>query len=187
MQSIQIWKICLLICMKYFVFWVFTNSILFTSYSTIFYNDYLNERKEYFEKIFNWSSYLGFTSSNILPAYFLKHPCKQCSSPLDISSISLETCYIFSQFKIIIFNPAFLLPIFNSMLITRHNIMTCNLELLVIAIKCFDFNMPGVDKLHTCVHYVHKIINFTNCYTWLFSNKYNHKHNFSVSWVLKQS
>ena len=144
MQTIQIWKTCFLICMKYFVFWVFTNSILFASYSTIFYNDYLNERKEYFKKIFNWSSYLGFTSSNILPACFLKHPCKQCSSLLDISSVTLETCYIFLRFKIMISNPAFLLPIFSSMLITRHNIMTCNLESLVIAIKCFGMRQPHV-------------------------------------------
>ena len=50
-----------------------------------------------------------------------------------------------------------------------------------------NFNMPGVDKSRTCVRYVLEIINFTNCRTWLFSNKYIHEQNFSVSWVLKQS
>ena len=58
-----------------------------------------------------------------LPVCFLKHPCKWCSSPLVISSISLETCFVFLQFHVIISNPAIFLPIFNSMLITCHNIM----------------------------------------------------------------
>ena len=101
MHSIQIWKICSLVSMKYFVFWVFTNAILFTSYSIILYHNYLNKRNKYFKKIFNWSSCLGFTSLNILlPLCFPKHSCKQCSSPL---GISFQTCYIFSRFKVIIF------------------------------------------------------------------------------------
>ena len=50
-----------------------------------------------------------------------------------------------------------------------------------------DFNMPGGDKLRRYVRYVLEIINFTNCSTLLFSNKYIHQQNFSVSWVLKQS
>ena len=50
-----------------------------------------------------------------------------------------------------------------------------------------NFNMPGGDNPHTWVRYVLVIINFTNCRTWLFSNKYIHEQNLSVSWVLKQS
>ena len=42
-------------------------------------------------------------------------------------------------------------------------------------------------KNRTCVRSVLEIINFTNCRTWLFSNKYVHEHNLSVSWTLKQS
>ena len=137
MQSIQIWKICSHVCMINLVFWVFANSILFTSYSIILYHNYLNNRKKYFEKIFSRSACLGFTSLNILPASFLKHPCKQCSSPLNISSIRLETCYIFSQFNVIISKPAIFLPIFNFMLITRHDIMVCNLEWYVLKYKMF--------------------------------------------------
>ena len=59
MQLIQIWKICSPVWMIYFVFWVFKNSILFTSYPIILYHDYLNKRTKYFEKIFNRSSCLG--------------------------------------------------------------------------------------------------------------------------------
>ena len=124
MQSLQIWKICSLICMKYFLFWFFTSSILF-----ILYHDYLNKRKRYFEKIFNWSSCLEFPSLNIpLPVCFLKHPCKQCSSPLNIGSVRLETCHIFSRFSVIISKPAIFLAIFNFTLITRHNITACDLK-----------------------------------------------------------
>ena len=36
--------------MIYFVFWVFTNSILLTSYSIILYHDYLDKRKKIFRK-----------------------------------------------------------------------------------------------------------------------------------------
>ena len=43
------------------------NSILFMSYSIILYHNYLNKRKKYLEKVFNWSSCLGFTSLNVLP------------------------------------------------------------------------------------------------------------------------
>ena len=32
------------------------NSILFMSYSIILYHNYLNKRKKYLEKVFNWSS-----------------------------------------------------------------------------------------------------------------------------------
>ena len=56
-----------------------------------------------------------------LPACFLKHPCKQCSYPLEISSISLERCCIFSRFNVIISNPAIFLPIFSFTLVTRHS------------------------------------------------------------------
>ena len=38
---------------------------------------------------------------SVLPICFLKHPCKQCSSPLDISSVSLKTYFIFSRFNVI--------------------------------------------------------------------------------------
>ena len=44
-----------------------------------------------------------------------------------------------------------------------------------------NFNMPGVDKSRACICYVLEIINFTNGCTWLFSNKYVHKHKFPVS------
>ena len=40
-----------------------------------------------------------------LPVWFLKDLCKQCNSPLSISSISLEICQIFSQYNVIISNP----------------------------------------------------------------------------------
>ena len=59
---------------------------------------------------------------------FLKYPWKQCNSPLNISSINLETCEIFLKFNINISNTVMFLPIFKFMLITCHNIMTCNLE-----------------------------------------------------------
>ena len=49
-QLIQIWKICSPVWMIYFVFWVFTNSILLTSYSIILYHDYLDKRKKIFRK-----------------------------------------------------------------------------------------------------------------------------------------
>ena len=49
--------------------------------------------------------------------------CKQCNSSLKISSISLETCEIFSWCNAIISNSAIFLPIFNFTLITGHNIM----------------------------------------------------------------
>ena len=44
-----------------------------------------------------------------LPVCFLKHPCKQCNFHLNISSISWETCYIFSRFNVIISKPVFFL------------------------------------------------------------------------------
>ena len=73
-----------------------------------------------------------------LPACFLKDPWKQCSSPLDMSSIRSGTCYIFSRFNVIISNPAIFLAIFNFPLITNHNIMAADLESHTIAIKyCF--------------------------------------------------
>ena len=53
------------------------------------------------------------------------------SSLLDMSTISLETSYIFSWFNVI-FNPAIFFTIFNFTLITHHNIMACNLELHAI-------------------------------------------------------
>ena len=37
----------------------------------------------------------------------------------------------------------------------------------------------GLDKSHTYMHDVIKIINFTNCHTWLYFNKYPHEHIFS--------
>ena len=41
----------------------------------------------------------------------------------------------------------------------------------------------GLDKSHTYICYILKIINFADCHTCLFSNKYVHEHNFSVSRV----
>ena len=118
MQSIQIWKICWLVCMMYFVFWVFTNSVLFTSHSIILYHNYLNKRKKCFENILSRSSYLGFTSLNAVPVCFLKHPCKQFSFLLDISSISLQTCYILPRFNVIIFLTLYFLS--NIQFYTHH-------------------------------------------------------------------
>ena len=51
----------------------------------------------------SWGSQVQVPSP---PVYFLKHPCKQFSSHLDITLIKLETCYIFSRFNVIISNPA---------------------------------------------------------------------------------
>ena len=41
----------------------------------------------------------------------------------------------------------------------------------------------GLDKSRTYVRDVLRIINFINCRTWLFFNKYAYEHAFSVSWV----
>ena len=35
-----------------------------------------------------------------------------------------------------------------------------------------NLNMSCVDKSQTCVHHVLKIVNFTNCHTWFFFDKY---------------
>ena len=43
-------------------------------------------------------------------------------------------------------------------------------------------NFTGLDKLHMCICDILAIVNFTNCTTSLFFNKYAHKHTFSVSW-----
>ena len=51
----------------------------------------------------------------------VKHPFKQCNSPLNISSISLETCEIFLQSYVITSNPVIFLQIFNFTLITCHS------------------------------------------------------------------
>ena len=48
-------------------------------------------------------------------------------------------------------------------------------------LKKFIHIHAGLDKSRTCVSYALEIINFTNCRTWLFSNKHVHEHNFSVS------
>ena len=75
---------------------------------------------------------------------FLKHPFKQCRSPLDISSMSLQNCYIFLMIQChYFFNPAIFLAIFNFTLIVYHNVMAFNLELHTIAIKCcFGVQQP---------------------------------------------
>ena len=53
----------------------------------------------------------------------------------------------------------------------------CNFILL----RCY-YNKNEV-KSSMCVRDVLEIINFTNCRTWLFFNKYAQEHTFSVSWV----
>ena len=78
--------------------------------------------------------YNSHFKTSALPACFLKHPCIQCNSPLHISFISLETFLLW--FNVTIPNPVIFLPIINFTLITRHNIMTYNLELHAIAIRC---------------------------------------------------
>ena len=116
------------------------NSI--TSYSIILYHNYLN--KEIFRK--DLQSVLIFRVHKFKrPVGFLKHPCEQCSSLLDISSVSLETCYSFLRFDVIIFHSAIFLPIFNFTIITRHNVMTCDLESHNIAI-----NVVWACDNHTC-------------------------------------
>ena len=45
------------------------------------------------------------------------------------------------------------------------------------------FHLSGLDKLRMCICEVLQIINFTDCCSWLFSNKYVHEHNFSLFWV----
>ena len=88
----------------------------------------------------------------------------------------------FSIFTMQIFSPS------QKITISKYNVVSYSEaeKLFFPAIKN-NFNMPGVDKSRTCVRYALEIINFTNCRTWLFSNKYVHEHNFSVSWILKQS
>ena len=112
------------------------------SYSIILYHNYLNKRKKYFKNIFNLSSCLGPS----LPVCFLKHPCKQCNSPLDITDqfykfadmlhFFIIQCHYFS-------NPAIFFAIFNFLLITCHSIIVCDLESHTIAIKCcFGMQQP---------------------------------------------
>ena len=130
-NSMQISKRCLFICMTYFVF---------MPYSITLYYNYLNKRKKYFEKIFNGSSCLGFTSLNFLPTCFL---CKQCNSPSGISTISLKYARFFHNSLSLFPNLVIFLPTFSFMLITHHNIMACNLEWDNIAIKCcFGVRQP---------------------------------------------
>ena len=87
---------------------------------------------------------LGFTSLNVLPTCLLSRT-SLCNFPLDISSISLETCQIFSRFNVIICNRVIFLLIFNFTLITSHNIMACDLESHAVAIKhCFSVRQPLV-------------------------------------------
>ena len=54
-----------------------------------------------------------------------------------------------------------------------------------ISVEFFpDFRRnAGLEKSRTCVRDMLEIINFTNCLTWLFFNKYVHEHTFLVSWV----
>ena len=126
----------------FFFFWVFTNSILLRHTPLSCYHNYLN--KEIFRK--DLQSVLIFRVHKFKrPVGFLKHPCEQCSSLLDISSVSLETCYSFLRFDVIIFHSAIFLPIFNFTIITRHNVMTCDLESDNIAI-----NVVLACDNHTC-------------------------------------
>ena len=89
----------------------------------------------------------------------------------------------FSIFTMLIFPPSqkITIPKYNAVSYSETE------KLFFSAAVKNNFNMPGGDKSRTCVRYVLEIINFTNCRTWLFSNKYIHEQNFSVSWVLKQS
>ena len=88
----------------------------------------------------------------------------------------------FSIFMMQIFPPSQknVIPKYNAVLIPEQ------INFFSAAVKN-NFNMPGIDKLRTCISYLLKIVNFTNSCTWLISNKYVDVHNFSVSWVLKQS
>ena len=90
----------------------------------------------------------------------------------------------FSIFTMLIFPPSqkITIPKYNAVSYSETE------KLFFSAAVKNNFNMPGGDKLRTCVCYVFEIINFTNCRTWLFANnKYIQEQNFSVSWVLKQS
>ena len=44
----------------------------------------------------------------------------------------------------------------------------------------------GLDKSRTCICDVLEMINFTNCRTQLFFNKYTHEHTFSIPKYMKQ-
>ena len=81
-----------------------------------------------------------FNKRLLYQSVFQNIPVNSVACP-DISSLSLETCYIFLWFNFIISNPAIFLSIFNSMLITHHNTMACDLGSHTIAIKCC-FGMP---------------------------------------------
>ena len=48
---------------------------------------------------------------------------------------------------------------------------------------CAEKHNTGLHKLYTHIQNILKIINFTNCHTWLFFNKYIRKTSFPVSWV----
>ena len=88
MQSIQIWKICLLVYMVYFIFWVFPNLILFTSYFIILYHDYLNERKKYF----------NISSADMLHIFTIQfHYFSNPAIFLAIFSFMLITCHIMAS------------------------------------------------------------------------------------------
>ena len=55
---------------------------------------------------------------------------------------------------------------------------------VVFNIRCALFLInPGLDKSRTCVPEVLEIINFTNCRTRLFFNKYVYEHIFSIYWI----
>ena len=49
--------------------------------------------------------------------------------------------------------------------------------------KIWWWTRTELDNSNTCIRYILQIINFTNCSTWLFFNKYTHENIFSVPWV----
>ena len=66
----------------------------------------------------------------------------------------------FSIFMMQIFPPSQknVIPKYNAVLIPEQ------INFFSAAVKN-NFNMPGIDKLRTCISYLLKIVNFTNSYT----------------------
>ena len=73
---------------------------------------------------------------NVFPT-FLKHSCKQCNSPLKHQFHNVGNILDFFAIQCHYFQPTTVIfwPVFNFTLITRHNIMACDLESHAIAIK----------------------------------------------------
>ena len=80
---------------------------------------------------------------------------------------SLDTCYIFSWFSVIISNCTVFSPIFNSTLITLYNILACDLESHTTGMKyCFGVQQPHVWcclKWQTWLLFIHSVHKVSIC------------------------